>query len=60
MAEALEVHVSRATGVKLWTPRIRKDSKNDRREGQREEREADRHGLYRYGSVRRGGRGRSI
>ena len=36
-------------------PGKRKDAKNDRREGQREEREADGHGLSRHASVKRGG-----
>lgn len=53
MAKALEMHVSRATGVKLWTPRIRKHAKNDRREGRREETEAGKQGLFRHSSVRK-------
>ena len=49
------MHVSRATGVKLWTLAEEKRQESDRREGQREEREADGHGLSRHASVRRGG-----
>lgn len=55
MAGAIEMNVSRATGVKLRSPGIRKGRKNDRREERREDRGAGGHGLSRHGGVRRGG-----